>query len=84
MTSHGNLADYRADLIALALGGNREAAFDLSRMYDWGLAGEKSPSHCWAWVRCARDVRSPMAENDTASAFRLKQASAIAEIRISP
>lgn len=59
-TSHGNLSDYRGDLIDMALAGNREAAFDLSRMYDSGLGGEKNKALCWAWVRWAHEGCAPM------------------------
>lgn len=33
----GCLADYRGDLVKLAIGGNRQIAFALCHMYDWGL-----------------------------------------------
>lgn len=89
-TSHGNLSDYRGDLIDLALAGNREAAFDLSRMYDWGLGGEKSPALCWAWVRWAHERCAPMPEHaariddldeEVTEAFRLFGAALTKEVR---
>jgi TPR repeat protein len=52
-TSHGNLSDYRGELIDLALAGNREAAFDLSLMYHRGLGGETDQPLCWAWIKWA-------------------------------
>lgn len=64
-TSHGNLASYQPELIALALEGNREAAFDLCLMYDGGLGGKKNPALCWAWIRWAHDGCPPLAEEDT-------------------
>ena len=65
VTSHGNLSDYRAELIEMALKGNREAAFDLCRMYDWGLGGEKSPALCWAWVQWAYESCPTMPKHKT-------------------
>ncbi len=43
-TSHGNLSDYHAELVAMAIEGNREAAFDLMRIYQSGLGVDKDPS----------------------------------------
>ena len=58
--AHACLADYHGELVALALAGNREAAFDLSRIHELGLGAAKDPVKCWAWLRWARDTCKPM------------------------
>lgn len=55
-TSHGNLCDYCEDLVAMALAGSREAAFDLMRIYQSGLGVERDASLCWMWIRHAHDL----------------------------
>lgn len=67
-TSHGNLSDYRGELIDMALGGHREAAFDLCRMYDWGLGGEKDPALCWAWIHWAQTGCAAMKPEESRTA----------------
>jgi hypothetical protein len=49
------LAGYRGELTELALAGDREAAFRLCHLYDWGLGVAEDKALCWAWVRWARD-----------------------------
>ena len=58
--SQGQLADYADDLMELALSGNREAAFDLCCMYDWGLGVEQNPPLSWAWIKWALHGCQPM------------------------
>lgn len=62
--AHGNLADYRDELEALALEGSREAASCLSQMADWGLGRDKDPAQCWAWLTWAHDRCPPPAAED--------------------
>lgn len=73
------LAEYRGDLVKLALGGNRQLAFALCHMYDWGLGVDKNPALTWAWLRWAHDVCKPLSDHkacavainaDVAEAFR--------------
>lgn len=77
--AHGNLADYHDELATLAIEGNRQVAFALCHMYDWGIGMEKNPALTWAWLRWAHDGCEPMPDDapcaanintDVAEAFR--------------
>ena len=59
-----SLADYRGDLVKLAIGGNRQIAFALCHMYDWGLGVDKNPALTWAWLRWAHDGCEPLPADD--------------------
>ena len=63
-----NLSDYKDELVEMALAGNRQVAFALSRMYNEGLGVEKDQAKEWAWLRWAHDGCDPMAENAAAAA----------------
>ncbi len=66
-TSHGNLAEYRAALIEMALGGCREAALDLCRMYERGLGVPADAAWCWGWIRFASRDCGPMPDDASRS-----------------
>jgi len=63
-----NLSDYQDELVEMALAGNRQVAFALSRMYNEGLGVEKDQAKEWAWLRLAHDGCDPMAENAASAA----------------
>ena len=60
----GCLADYRGDLVKLAIGGNRQIAFALCHMYDWGLGVDMNQALTWAWLRWAHDGCEPLSDED--------------------
>ncbi|MFZ4534909.1 tetratricopeptide repeat protein [Propionivibrio sp.] len=59
----GKLAEYRGDLVKLALDGNRQLAFALCHMYDWGLGVDMNPALTWAWLRWAHDGCDPLSDD---------------------
>lgn len=61
--AHERLAGYRDELVAMALGGNREAAFDLHRIHAEGLGMCPSEASSWAWIRWAADACPPLPED---------------------
>lgn len=84
------LASYHGDLTELALSGNREAAFRLCRMYDWGLGVAQDKALCWAWLRWGHDgcasvppeeERSEDVDIDVETAFRFFLAALDAKVR---
>lgn len=64
VNSHGSLSDYRDELEKLALDGNRQVAFALCHMFDWGIGVEPSPALTWAWLRWAHDGCDPLPDDD--------------------
>jgi len=87
----GNLADYENELVEMALAGNRQIAFALSRMYNGGLGVEQDKAKEWAWLRWAHDGCDPMDEeaawarkidDDIADAFKFYLQLLDEEIRI--
>jgi len=65
--AHGNLSNYQDELVEMALAGNRQIAFALSRMYSGGLGVEKDPAKEWAWLRWAHDGCDPLVESEACS-----------------
>lgn len=57
-----HLLEYRDELVAMALTGNREAAFDLHRIHAEGFGAPSSPALGWAWIRWAHECCPPMQE----------------------
>lgn len=89
-TSQGNLSDYHEELVAMAIDGNREAAFDLMRMYQSGLGVARDLALCWAWIHRAHDLYKARVgtegnddelDADIAEAFRFFRAALAPAVR---